>query len=201
MSVVSSATGIAAPSPLVAPPVVEFPHDQQILRVDDPVRHPVTFEWQTTGTAGVRFQLSARPLFSSLITPEQTLTANRLTVDGLPAGTYYWRLRSEGDPKRSFWSPIYRFRLLQIYQRPKIQRDLRLTVDATPIGDGLILQGSTDPGVSVSVNDIEIPVSADGTFSKIILFADVGTQTVHVRAFDDEGNEKIWRKNFQSVAY
>ena len=74
-------------------------------------------------------------------------------------------------------------------------------MDATPIGDGLILQGSTDPGVSVSVNDIEIPVSADGTFSKIILFADVGTQTVHVRAFDDEGNEKIWRKNFQSVAY
>ncbi|MGC8762653.1 MAG: hypothetical protein ACP5VN_03310 [Acidobacteriota bacterium] len=197
----ASAGTVSAPEPLVAPPVADFPKDQQILRVEDPVHTPLTFQWKGGSGGPVRFQLSARPLFSSLVAPDQVLKENRLTVEGLPPGTYYWRLKSESGAEKSFWSPIYRFRLLQIYQRPRIQRDLKLIVEATPIGDGVILQGSTDPGVSVSVNDLEIPVNADGSFSKIYLFSDVGTQSVVVRAFDEEGNEKFWRKQFQSVSY
>jgi|GEM_PF-1032633 len=201
VSVLTTASGAATTEALVAPPVAEYPKDQQILRVEDPARTPLTFQWKGGSGGPVRFQISARPLFSSLLTPEQVIRENRLTVEGLPAGTYFWRVKSEGEASKTYWSPIYRFRLLQIYQRPKIQRDLKLIVDATAIGDGVILQGSTDPGVSVSVNDLEIPVNADGSFSKIFLFSDVGTQSVQVRAFDDEGNEKFWRKQFQSVAY
>jgi hypothetical protein len=201
VTIVTSAAGISSPEPLIAPPAAEFPRDQQILRVDDPVKYPISFEWKGgTGNTAL-FQLSAKPLFSSLLAPEQTVTGGKFSVDGLPAGTYYWRLRSPGDPSRSYWSPIYRFRILQVFQRPKVKRDLKLEVDSTPIGDGVILQGKTDPGVSVSINDLEIPVNADGTFSKIVIFSDVGTQSVQVRAFDDEGNEKIWRKSFQSSSY
>jgi Glucodextranase, domain B len=74
-------------------------------------------------------------------------------------------------------------------------------VDATPIGDGVILQGLTDPGVSVSVNDLEIPVNTDGSFSKIILFGEPGGHSIVVRAFDNEGNEQVWRKQFRPSAY
>ncbi len=199
-SIITTSSGFSPRETLIAPPSAEYPKDQQVLRVDDPVRQTINFEW-TGGTSKAEFQISAKPLFSKLLAPDQLVTGGKITVDGLPAGTYYWRVRSEGPQKKTYWSPIYRFRLLQIYQRPKIKRDIKLTVDVTPIGDGVIIQGSTDPGVSVSVNDIEIPVNTDGTFSKIFLFSDVGTQTVQVRAFDDEGNEKIWRKQFQSVAY
>jgi hypothetical protein len=90
---------------------------------------------------------------------------------------------------------------MQIFQRPKIQRTLKLSVEATPIGDGVILQGSTDPGVMVSVNDLEIPVNTDGSFSKILLFGEVGGHMVQVRAFDDEGNETTWRKQFRPASY
>lgn len=201
VSIITSATSFSPPEALVAPPTAEFPRDQQILRVDDPVHYVVAFEWKGGASGAALFQLSAKPLFSNLLAPEQTLSGGRFTVDGLPAGTYYWRLRSPGDPDKAYWSPIYRFRILQVFQRPKVQRNLKLDVDSTPIGDGVILQGKTDPGVAVSVNDLEIPVNADGTFSKIVIFSDVGTQGVQVRAFDDEGNEKIWRKTFQSREY
>jgi hypothetical protein len=198
VSIVTSATQFSEPEALISPPAAEFPKDRQIIRVDDPARHPLAFEWKGGVTKSSVFQLSAKPLFSSLLTPEREIAGQTVTVDGLPAGAYYWRIRSAGPDAKAYWSPIYQFRVLQVFQRPKIQRDLKLTVEATPIGDGVILQGSTDPGVSVSVNDLEIPVNADGTFSKIVLFSDVGTQAVQVRAFDDEGNDKIWRKAFQS---
>jgi len=201
VSIITSATQFAAPEPLISPPAAEFPKDLQIIRVEDPARHPLSFEWKGGATKAARFQLSSKPLFSTLLTPEREVSGPNITVDGLPAGTYYWRIRSASSDSKAFWSPIYRFRILQVFQRPRIQRELKLTVDPTPIGDGVIIQGGTDPGVSVSVNDLEIPVNADGTFSKIVLFSDVGTQSVQVRAFDDEGNEKIWRKSFQSVAY
>ena len=199
VSVVTTSTGIGQTQALVPPPVAETPKDQQIFRLEDPVHQPMVFKWKGGG-AVTRFELSAKPLFSSLLTDQTVRGDDNVRVEGMPAGTYYWRLRAEGDAKKTFWSPIYRFRILQIYQRPKIKRDLKLSVDATPIGDGVILQGTTDPGVSISVNDIEVPVNADGTFSKIVIFSDYGTQSVQVRAFDDEGNETIWRKQFQSVS-
>ena len=198
MSIITSATQISEPEPLLGPPSAEFPKDLQIIRVDNPVKHPISFVWKGGVSKAAVFQLSAKPLFSSLLTPEREVPTTSLTVDGLPAGTYYWRVRAAGPEEKAYWSAIYRFRVLQVFQRPRISRDLKLAVDATPIGDGVIIQGTTDPGVSVSVNDLEIPVNADGTFSKIVLFSDVGTQSVQVRAFDDEGNEKIWRKSFQS---
>jgi hypothetical protein len=201
VSIITSATQFTAPEPLISPPAAEFPKDLQIIRVDDPAHHPLSFEWKGGATPTTVFQLSSKPLFSTLLTPEREVKEGTITVDGLPSGTYYWRVRSAGSATKAFWSPIYRFRILQVYQRPRIQRELKLTVEPTPIGDGVIIQGATDPGVSVSVNDLEIPVNADGTFSKIVLFSDVGTQAVQVRAFDDEGNEKIWRKSFQSVGY
>jgi hypothetical protein len=200
IQIISTAEGFSPTEQLIPPPLAESPKDQQIIRVDDPIHHPLTFEWKGGANSPVRFQISAKPLFSSLLAPDQMVAGGHITLDGLPAGTYYWRLRSQGDEKKTYWSPIYRLRLLQIIQRPPIVRNLKLSVDATPIGDGVILQGSTDPGVSVSVNDLEIPVNTDGSFSKIILFGDVGGHAITVRAFDNEGNEQVWRKQFRPAA-
>ena len=200
-AIITSAQGIISQNPLVAPPSVIGPRDQQVLRVDNPSGTPITFEWRGGSTSDVVFQLSAKPLFSSLLTAEQVVRGDRITVDGLPAGSYYWRLRSSGGDDKAYWSPTIRFRIIQVIQHVRVPRNLRLEVEATPIGDGVILQGKTDPGVAVSVNEIEVPVSADGSFSKIELFTDKGNQPVQVRAFDEEGNEKVWRKVFQSAGY
>ncbi len=200
-SIVSSATGLGPIKALLPPPKVLYPEDQQIIRVNDPIHYTLAFKWQPSAGKKTKFEISARALFSKLLAPDRIIQGNSITVDGLPAGSYYWRLRAAGSETETYWSPIHRFRLLQVYQRPRIKRNLKLTVVATPIGDGVILQGKTDPGVSVSVNDIGIPVNTDGSFSKIFLFSDVGIQTVQVRAFDEEGNQKVWKRQFQSVSY
>ena len=96
------------------------------------------------------------------------------------------------------WSSAQRFRIIQKLKAPKLERNLKLDVTATPLGDGAIIRGTTNPGVHVSVNDIEISPNADGSFSKIVLFSDIGSQIIIVRAFDDQGNEKLWQREFKS---
>lgn len=202
VSVVTSAGGsLVSTEILVAPPSVVSPRDRQVLRISDPARTPISFEWQNAGGGEVVFQLSAKPLFSALLAPEKSLKGTNLSVDGLPAGSYYWRVRTSGSEEKAYWSSINQFRIIQVFQRPRVQRELRLEVMATPAGDVVILKGQTDPGINVSVNDKEIPVGPDGSFTTIERFSDRGTQQVEVRAFDEEGNEKLWRKAFQSSIY
>ncbi len=200
-SITTTPQGLGAVRSLLGPPAIISPRDGEILRVEDPTLQPFALTWADSRSA-VRFQISGKPLFSALLTPERTVSGNSVQLQGLPQGMYYWRLRAVGDDDRTHWSKIHRFRIMQEYKRPQIERDLSLTVNHTLIGDGIILQGKTDAGVHVSVNNLEIPVNADGSFSKIYLFRASGTQMVVVRAFDEEGNEApIWRKQFQSSAY
>jgi len=201
VSVISTEQGISSPEPMTPPPVPVSPSDQQIIRAKKPVQYVMNFKWNSPSKSEVLFEISARPLFSKLIAPAMKIKGTTVSFDGLPAGTYYWRLKASADDPNAYWSPIYRFRLIQVYERLPVKRKLSLKVEATPLGDGVILQGKTDPGISVSVNDIEIPVNTDGSFSKIYLFTDVGTQVVIVRAFDNEGNETTWKRKFQSVSY
>ena len=109
---------------VISPPAAEFPKDRQIIRVDDPARHPLAFEWKGGVSKSTVFQLSAKPLFSSLLTPEREINGTSVTVDGLPAGAYYWRIRSAGPDAKAYWSPIYQFRILQVFQnrigRPRL---------------------------------------------------------------------------------
>ena len=189
-AVVASSGGLGITQSMVAPPSALAPKDGEVIRAADPTRQQVYLEWE--GSGQVRVQLSGKPLFSQLLGKEQLVSGGRLLVDGLPAGIYYWRMRAAGPEDKTYWSKIYKFRMMQKFNAPKIKRELKLEVETTPIGDGVILQGSVDPGISVSANDLEIPVNADGSFSKIVLFGDPGVHQIMVRAFDDQGNEKIY---------
>jgi hypothetical protein len=151
--------------------------------------YSVKLEWEGGSGSGTRVQVSAKALFTKVL-GEKIVSEKYITLDGLTAGTFYWRIRAQGDDAKTFWSRTQKFRIVAPIQKPTIKRDIKLVVESTPIGDGAILQGSTDPGVAVSVNNLEIPVNADGSFNKIVLFADAGTQQIVVRAFDDQGNEK-----------
>lgn len=194
-AVVATDMGLGSLESLNVPPTPVSPRDGEILRLQDGPQQAVNLEW-TGAKIATRVQISGKALFSKVLA-EQVVRSDSLRLEGLPAGTFYWRIRAEGDPAKAYWSKTFKFRIQQVYKVPQIKRDLKLEVETTAIGDGVILQGSVDPGVSISVNDLEIPVNADGSFNKIVLFGDVGSQTITLRAFDDQGNEKVKPIRFQ----
>jgi hypothetical protein len=184
---------------LVSPPAPVQPRNEQILQLEDTVNTPILFEWTNPPGKSVQLQVATKPLFQkNIMLDKKGILQNKFMIRGFAPSTYYWRVRIEGDESKCYWSSAQRFRIIQKLKAPKLERNLKLEVAATPLGDGAIIRGSTNPGVHVSVNDIEISPNADGTFSKIVLFTDIGSQIIIVRAFDDQGNEKLWQREFKS---
>ncbi|HNQ77966.1 MAG TPA: hypothetical protein PK747_03665 [Acidobacteriota bacterium] len=184
---------------LVSPPVPLQPRNEQILQLEDAMSTAISFEWDNPGNKSVQIQIATKPLFQkNIILDKPAITQNKFQIKGFAPSTYYWRVRVEGDESKCYWSSAQRFRIIQKLKAPKLERNLKLDVTATPLGDGAIIRGTTNPGVHVSVNDIEISPNADGSFSKIVLFSDIGSQIIIVRAFDDQGNEKLWQREFKS---
>ena len=186
---------------LVSPPLPLQPRNEQILQLEDPVNTSILFEWSSPNAAekNVELQIATKPLFQkNIIMDKKDIIQNKFMIKGFAPSTYYWRVRVVGEESKCYWSSAQRFRIIQKFKTPKVERNLKLEVSATPLGDGAILRGTTNPGVHISVNDIEISPNADGTFSKIVLFTDIGSQIIIVRAFDDQGNEKMWQREFKS---
>lgn len=184
---------------LISPPSPLQPRNEQILQLEDAQNTPISFEWNNPGTQSVQLQIATKPLFQkNIMLDKKGIAQNKFQIKGFAPSTYYWRIRTEGDESKCYWSSAQRFRIIQKLKAPKLERNLKLEVSATPLGDGAIIRGVTNPGVHVSVNDIEISPNADGSFSKIVLFSDIGSQMIIVRAFDDQGNEKSWQREFKS---
>ena len=200
ISVNISEMGSVNISELTPPPTPVQPRPDQIIQLEDPTSATLTFEWDNPAKTATRFQLSSKPIFqkNSIITEKAQMTENNIKMKGLVPGTYYWRIRTEGDEDKCYWSTSQKFKIVQKLKTPKIERNLKLEVSWTSLGDGVIIRGKTNPGIHVSVNDIEISMNSDGSFNKIVLFSELGNQVVVVRAFDDQGNEKIWQKSFAS---
>lgn len=184
---------------LVSPPSPLSPRNEQILQLEDAQNTPISFEWANPGKQSVQIQIATKPLFQkNIMLDKKGISQNKFQIKGFAPSTYYWRVRIEGEESKCYWSSAQRFRIVQKLKAPKLERNLKLEVSATPLGDGAIIRGVTNPGIHVSVNDIEISPNADGSFSKIVLFSDIGSQMIIVRAFDDQGNEKLWQREFKS---
>jgi hypothetical protein len=110
----------------------------------------------------------------------------------LSAGTYYWRLAAgSADAVESEWSSVSRFqvhsasrRLLPEDREPPM---LELT-QIQPHGNLWIVNGKTEIGASVSVNDEPVEVDGEGRFSKTVEFTTEGDNEVVVIAVDPAGN-------------
>lgn len=186
-------------SDLISPPEPLQPRADQVIQLEDPISAEIGFEWKGGSEKETIFEISSKPIFhEGTILAQKVVSGNNLKIKGLLPSTYYWRIRANGSKDKCYWSTANKFKIIQKIKAPKIERAIKLDVSPTLLGDGVILRGKTNPGVHVSVNDIEIPTNPDGSFNKIVIFSDLGNQVVVVRAFDDQGNEKIWQKSFKS---
>lgn len=183
---------------LAIPPLESQPMRGRVFKVAPGRRVSVRLEWERALHSGVRVQVSRTPLFSGGLVMDRTVAGGGVTAGGLKAGYYYWRLRSAGGSRDTFWSWPCWFRVLEVPTKTKTPSDWRLSADATVLGDVVLVRGRVHPVVDVTVNDVQVDVDRDGTFSRTFSLSAMGgkNRSVTVCAFDGTGNEKCWSKAF-----
>lgn len=193
-----SQSGVKAGAPLMAPPQTLTPAEGQIFRVRSGASATVPLRWEPSRASAVRVQIADNPLFAKGLRMDGTVTGLSASVGALPEGTYYWRLRSACGEGRGFWGSAVRFSVFGVQGEPRTPADWVLDVEATPVGDSVLLKGSVKPRVRLTVNEVEVAVDENGTFLGTFTLPARGPKgrPVVVCAFDDKGNEKTWSKSF-----
>lgn len=120
----------------------------------------VEFSWTPmSNAAGYRLRISHNPYFSSLLLDRKVETPS-VVVTGLPAGAYYWSIRSyDAAGKESVESEKNRFTIII-----KAKEKIELSLDIEPLtqhGHVIEVTGKTEAGARVMVNGREVPIVGD----------------------------------------
>jgi hypothetical protein len=176
------------------PPTLEEPGTNALVNLD--VADRVVLKWRPVpGAAGYELQLSRSRLFSpsNLEFPSNRRTSTSAALKVMRPGTYYWRVATLGPEKlRSEWSAPRSFKA---FAGPRVEN----LVDTTPpklellrptqMGNYVLVQGSTEPGATVTVNGESVEVLPDGQFKKTVVLTREGMNTVAIVAIDPAGNK------------
>lgn len=183
---------------LVMPPALTRPADKQVFIVAPETK--VNFDWQPApGAVAYQLQVSRSHLFGSLEVNsrrEKTSAAAR----GTSEGTFYWRVASIGpDGEIGPFSPFRRFRVsggggnqsAAAMGGDKTPPVLSLKAPFNIGGQFYTIEGTTEPGATVFINDEEVDVESNGHFKKLVSFNKVGPNAVVVKAVDPAGNQTV----------
>ena len=178
---------------LLMSPALLTPVDNQVFLVSNDSR--VDFSWEAfSGASGYVLQVSRSRLFTSLeinSRRQKTTASARVTAEG----AFYWRVASiaaNGDIGP--YSAFRRFRVngsghegAQASAAPAPALQLKRPY---PIGGPFyMIEGSTDPGATVLINDEEADVDASGHFKKLVSFNKIGRNLVTVKAINAAGKQ------------
>lgn len=184
---------------LVLPPALKSPSDNQVFQVTNESK--VDFAWEPQpGAANYVLQVSRSRLFSTLeinSKRQKTTASAKVTSEG----AFYWRIASVGaDGETGPFSPFRRFRVSGdgrssagggINSSDTTPPALQLKRPQSIGGAYYLIEGTTDPGSTVFINDEEVDVESSGHFKKIIVFSKLGQNAVVVKAVDPAGNPTV----------
>src|SRR5207245_442095 len=181
---------------LVMPPALLSPADNQVYPVSKESR--VDFAWDAVQSAtSYVLQVSRSRLFTSLeinSRRQKTGASAKVTAEG----AFYWRVAAigaDGDPGP--FSSFRRFRVsgagreagapAQETPPPSLQVKKPYSIG----GPFYMIEGVTDPGATVFINDEEVDVESNGHFKKLVSFSKVGRNSVVVKAVNAAGKQTI----------
>jgi hypothetical protein len=180
---------------LVTPPALLLPADNQVYQLTDDLKVVFTWEPEQTATAYV-FQVSRSRLFSTLEINSRR-QRNTASAQVTSQGSFYWRVASVGpDGDLGPFSPFRRFRATGGAKGPTTSADnepptLRLNKPVPIGGPFFMVEGVTEPGATVFINDEEVDVDTSGQFKKLVSFNKTGSNAVVVKAVDAAGNQTV----------
>ncbi len=181
---------------LVMPPALLSPGDNQAFQMTSDLK--VVFTWDTEpGATSYLLQVSRSRLFSTLEINSRR-QKNTASAHVTSEGAFYWRVAAvgaDGDP-----GPFSSFRRFRVSGTTKGASTT--SVDNTPPplqinrpssigGPFFMVEGTTEPGATVFINDEEVDVEPNGHFKKLVSFNKTGQNTVVVKAVDPAGNPTV----------
>lgn len=153
----------------------------------------ITFRWQTTdGVAAANFalQIAKSPYFApdSVLLDKQSLANGNFTLNDVPPGTYYWRVRvTSRSGQTSDWCEPWKFNV--------VKRGGSQTIPAgewkvDQVGGNIYrVSGKTQPGATVRIQGRETFAQGDGSFT--LQVSSSLSETV-VEISDESGNKSTY---------
>jgi len=192
----SQAGALSAVKKLIGPPGLTVPADNQVFQMTNDSR--VDFNWDPVpGATGYQLEVSRSRLFSTLeINAKRPKTTAGAKVTS--EGTFYWRVASLGpDGDVGPYSQFRRFRVSGGGKGPTnttgdtVPPALALKAPFPVGGPNYIIEGTTEPGATVFINNEEVEVESNGHFKKLITLGKIGRNDIIVKAVDPAGNPTV----------
>jgi len=201
---VRSAQGqLAAKEALPGVPALTTPRDQKVFMFDDEQRPEITLSWEPVpGAQRYRLVISDKALFTEpLYDAERSGTS--AVVEEVPDGAYHWRVAaiSPAGVAGPFSQPR-RFRVSaeRIRDRSDKQPPVLDITEFVSVGAMVIVNGRTEPGASLWVENERIDVYDDGTFYAVVRLRKEGLNDLRFVAQDTAGNEtEIRRQTYLEI--
>jgi len=167
------------------------PADQKIFVHEDPATATTTLSWEkTAGASRYHLVISNHSLFT-----DTRYEADRLEtsaqIEGFSSGEYYWKVASvTGAGVRGAYSVPRRFRVTSqtLHDRDDTTPPTLEITENVQSGPMLILNGRTEPGALLWVDNEKVEVTDDGTFYAVIRLRKEGVNDVTLQAQDASGN-------------
>jgi hypothetical protein len=189
---------LAAKESLPAAPRLVAPTDQRVFVYDNPADETTTFSWEKVPEAS-RYHLliSDRQLFTDPLLDDAQRRENSVLISSIEPADYYWKVAAiNTSGTEGPWSPTRRFRVTsqRIRDRGDTTPPLLEVTEFVQTGAMVILNGRTEPGALLWVENEKIEVYENGTFYAVVRLRKEGENTITLLAQDAAGNTATLRK-------
>ncbi len=187
----SSEGQLTAKEVLPGVPRLIAPSDQRVFIYDDPGKATTSLSWEKVpGADRYHLLISNRPLFTQpLYDADRQETT--VQIDGVSEGEYFWKVASvNGSGVVGPYSDARRFRVTTQKIRDKEDTTPPVLKIDPPIQTGpmLIINGKTEPGALLWVDNEKVDVYDDGSFYAVVRLRKEGANDVVIVAQDPAGN-------------
>jgi hypothetical protein len=186
-----SAGQLLAKEVLPGAPRLLAPSDQKVFVHEEPEDASTTLSWERVpGAKAYHLMISDQILFAPV-----RYQANRgetnVVLQGVSPGEYYWKVAAISQASvRGPYSEVRRFRVStqKITDKDDATPPVLEITENVQTGPMLILNGRTEPGATLWVDNEKVEVTDDGTFYAVIRLRKEGVNDVALVAQDAAGN-------------
>lgn len=167
------------------------PADQKIFVHEDPSKAATTLAWEKLpGAARYHLVISGHLLFTAALYEADRLETT-CQIEGFRPGEYYWKVASVTPAGvRGPYSVARRFRVTSqsLHDKEDTTPPILEITENVQSGPMLILNGRTEPGALLWVDNEKVEVTDDGTFYAVIRLRKEGVNDISLQAQDASGN-------------